>query len=413
MENGGEERLCIYSFVVRSPILHLMCLARWWMYISVSEVMKAVEIDSAFNASETEYVLANGFKIGDKVKLMKRITVEYTLASGKKYRKDVSAGAELFIVNAKTNKSGIWPVLEFEAEAEDGEQVSVQKEIAPDKISKISAEAAEPEEEKPEKTYKVKGLEFLGKIPQGQKAKSHKKWHNHLPNQDEDALLSRVKDRVNFALWSVLESLPKYTDADLHVVEITDEGGNSTLQVWTARRFEAFGLMLGPDANHVLDRMYTQGKSSVIRGGDRLHPKQKPLVIDGRMRTKITALRSMSLFFIVQRAEKDADSGKSNLDVKHATSTISIDIELPGKNKRKMTCMEGGDLDDDSYQSVGIPVMFNPKAIPANTRLVANYDDELSKLLEKEKNQNRAEAKKAARAELAKKQKKEKEEKDD
>ena len=83
MENGGEERLCIYSFVVRSPILHLMCLARWWMYISVSEVMKAVEMNRKFNANEPEYVLTNGFKICEKVKLVKRITVEYSLASGK------------------------------------------------------------------------------------------------------------------------------------------------------------------------------------------------------------------------------------------------------------------------------------------------------------------------------------------
>ncbi len=371
------------------------------------KVVKAAEFDSDYQAKD-QATLPGGLVVGDKVALLNRVTIEFEDGNDNDeegYRKDFGVGHEAFIVDTKRTGKGVWPIIEFVCQ-HAGQELITTKAINIDKVRKavLIDDAESKSKLASTKGDKVmKGAEFLGKVPHDVKVEVQAGWEKRLPTVDSDVALTRVKDRANFSLWAVLESLPKYdSKKDFAVITKTSLEGQSNMEVWTLRDFKAGEIMLGPDTNHLMDRMYTMGRSSLLRGADLMHPQKKHMVLDGRMRHKVTELRPFSLFFVVTRAEKDQ---KSNLDVGFASSKITVDTDLPGPGKRKYhrICSEGADTSDVNRSlNCGIPVMFNPKTIAKDTMLVVKYDEELSKIEQKEKDKVKAEAKKLAREEEAK-----------
>ena len=360
------------------------------------------------NEVVAEPAAKGGFKIGHKVELTKRITATFApqTSGDEEYRKDIQVGDAFFVVDTKMVKKDLWPVLEIITTDEYGYERIAKVHINPTHIklhaetghtddpakkgSDVDAPASSKAKWKP-----IKGLEFLGNIDpdSDEKISLVTKWKTRQAHKEEDNRISRAKDVVEFSLGAILAQLEEYTEDDLIIVSRTVEN-NTTYDVYAARKFAANTLVLAPDTLEVKDRYYTLGRCSFVRGGNQLHPMRKDIVLDGRLRSKISDLRPFSLFFLVKRATSD---DKPNLVVDYAPVEISTNITLPTKRKLSSTYKEA-----DHSGGIALPIMFNPKDIPKHARLLVGSEVELDKLGEMEAKAKQVIAKKAARDAAAK-----------
>ena len=277
----------------------------------VYEVLTTAEISGDFISKTRSESIAGSFQLGQLVQIKKRNPYEFILRGGASYRKDVAPGTPYHIVDCEEKKPGAWwPVVEFKVNHESGEECVVCKTCNPDGLvphtgSEGTRDGSEgtalSDSANGEKATGVKpptAVTFIGAQPEGSKVTVHVKWTNRQAACDDDAKVSRMKDRIGFALWSVLEKMPKYSPADFAIIDIQkgDDQINVATEVWTLKDFGPCEIMFGPDATFLLDRHYTYGKSSLIRGGELLHPSSKQVVIDGKMRNKVTPLRPFSFF---------------------------------------------------------------------------------------------------------------------
>eukprot|EP00973_Karenia_brevis_P066434 9234250-Karenia_brevis.AAC.1 len=67
----------------------------------------------------------------------------------------------------------------------------------------------------------------------------------------------------------------------------------------------------------------------INRNADVLHPNKKQIVIDGRLRGRVSRSRPMSLFWLVARAKDDE---KANMEVGYASCEINAHVIMPGCN---------------------------------------------------------------------------------
>lgn len=362
-------------------------------------VMQSVAVNGFKVSTEAPPAITGGLKIGDEVELIKRITVEFNKESGvSAFRKDVNAGEKLFIVDTEANGKDIWPVVEIIKHGDDGKVLELKTKLNPKNLKPASTTCVpgNPAASSDKDTNTVKppkGVEFIGYSPTGTIVTVHKEWPKRVAGKDEDTAIARAKDVVGFSLGAVLAQLPQYSAEDLIVVEQAC-GNNSTTSVYTGRDFEANTLVLGPDTLEVKDRYYTQGRASYLRGGDSVHPKKKDLVLDGRLRSRVTGLRPVSLFFVVDRLAS-SDDGHATMKIQYANIEVSAKITLP--TKRKLSCLYKEGNGEAESPNVGIPIMFNAKAIKKHTKLTVHTETEISRIEEKEKKAKVASAKKAAR----------------
>jgi hypothetical protein len=218
----------------------------------------------------------------------------------------------------------------------------------------------------------------------------------------DDTALQYAKDlvavNVRVAESIITEAVGSYDTKDFSIVERFDGTlvGNPKVEVWTMRAFDAHEIFFVPDTHAVLDRMYTQGRSSLIRGGERLHPQKKQLVLDGKLRSRPgLESRPFAMFFIVDRTE---DPKLANLDMGVASPSIEFKMSLPGHaNLRRLLTSGSAAASGSGDANKGVPYMFNPKKIEKHTRLVALHEVELSKIASKEAEEKKAQAKKAAK----------------
>ena len=423
---AGKMNILQYDWV-----MHLQSMRTALSNLAVELDLKAVVIDESAGGDEhdadvdhveavamkayevvAEPAAKGGFKIGHKVELTRRITAAFApkASEAEEYRKDIQVGDAFFVVDTKMVKKDLWPVLEIVTADDEGDERIAKVHVNPNHV-KLHAETGNTDDPAKKgsggdasasskaKGKPIKGLEFLGNIDpdSDEKISLVTKWKTRQAHKDEDNRISRVKDVVEFSLGAILAELDEYTEDDLIIVSRTVEN-NTTYDVYAARKFAAKTLILAPDTLEVKDRYYTLGRCSYVRGGNGLHPQRKDIVLDGRLRSKISDLRPFSLFFLVRRATSD---DKPNLVVDYAPVDISTNITLPSKRKISSVYQEA-----DNGGGVAVPIMFNPKDIPKHARLVVGAELALNKLEETEAKAKQAAAKKAARDAAAKAKKK-------
>eukprot|EP00973_Karenia_brevis_P074768 10390398-Karenia_brevis.AAC.1 len=268
--------------------------------VIIEDKLQVVHIPKVSSTGEVDdiedIVLDDGFEVGDRVRLLKRITVDFPveLPAGainkpKKtptHRKDMPAGYETFIVDVKTTPKGNFPVLEFmDASSGITHGSTTRHHVGLDKIVKVEAATKTPTGAKPEQgsgeqtggetTKGAKGAKKISKIPKGLEFVEnsenhditwHKEWTKCLADYDEETQVSNAKDRVSFAKWLTSACMTKYTEEDFIVIEKTVPGAEHGLYaVYSNKDFEPKTINFLADSNAILDRLYTHGRSNVVR----------------------------------------------------------------------------------------------------------------------------------------------------
>ena len=128
-------------------------------------------------------------------------------------------------------------------------------------------------------------------------------------------------------------------------------------------------LMFGPEAHEIKDKYWTQDRAARVVNSDNLNPLgHKSFVIDGRLKGQPVEGKTFSLYWVIER---DADAAKQNLATHVVQPTFDMAFQLPSKTAK---------LHMEPEKLPQIPILYNEKAIPKHTRLVASEDGELKAL---------------------------------
>ena len=75
-----------------------------------------------------------------------------------------------------------------------------------------------------------------------------KKWSARDSANDPESQLKALHSKLGFSMLSVLQQMPTYSEADLHLISREED-----VEVWTARDFKAWELQLGADCTEFKD----------------------------------------------------------------------------------------------------------------------------------------------------------------
>ena len=192
---------------------------------------------------------------------------------------------------------------------------------------------------------------------------------------DETSALQRtwyLKGKVSVAMGALMEALPSFGPADLVVCHRTKAKGHPITEVWTSRDFVARELLFGPATTEVKEGLWTKTSSvflAVPQQGPGKHPEGKMLGLDGRGRSSLsssevfdTSERRGNLFWVVQRT---SEKKEANMILEQVS--WSADVALNVGTKKKKVTWASEDLPK-------LPIMVNPSAIKAHTRLVLHVE---------------------------------------
>lgn len=173
---------------------------------------------------------------------------------------------------------------------------------------------------------------------------------------------------------AAIRGLPEYGKEDLLVLHRKISGKLAwRTEVWTLRKFKACELMLPVFSTEIKDKYYTNllhAFLSLPQHGPSRHPEGKQLAFDGRGRSRMVSAGSG-----VQPAEVrgllcwtiERDSGESaNLDLAQVPCEMTVNLSTPGAGPSKKRKLSVAFNDKELPE---IPIIYNPKAIQANTKL--------------------------------------------
>ena len=106
-----------------------------------------------------------------------------------------------------------------------------------------------------------KGFEFLD-AKEGELVEISPNWSKMNATKHTDTKIKNLHSRLGMALAAVIDSMPVYGEKDLHVVSRSGK-----VEIWTARDFPAKTLRLAPESTEWKDRMWSQGKSVLVKYG--------------------------------------------------------------------------------------------------------------------------------------------------
>ena len=328
-------------------------------------------VDHKFVKTNIASLMEEGFMIGSKVELVRKITVEF---GPDKFRKDVMKGTTSFIKGFADDR----PVVSFKSFVGKTEYESdVRIKTANLKLYTPPSDA----EAGGKKTGSAAGSkastahDFL--LTEGENASKIdvvEGWEARQCSADDKYMTQAVALSVACALSQVAQCAPKFTSKDLLVVK-----RGAAFEVWTQRAFKANELILVPETLDVRDRFWSAGKAVLVDKSEDLLRNvlgplhRKPLVADGRYRASPgDATRAFSLFWLVT-ASKDKDKDCVNMEIVHTDVAMNMDGMLPGGTKIKQ-----------HYGATSVPLMVNPKPLAAKTKLVVMEDPAVKSLADKE-----------------------------
>ena len=191
---------------------------------------------------------------------------------------------------------------------------------------------------------------------------------------DEASSLQRawyLKGKVSMGMSALMEALPKFGHTDLVVCHRTRVKGHPITEVWTSRAFGARELLFGPVTTEVKEGLWTRTSSvflSVPQQGPGKHPDGKMLGLDGRGRSSLASAevfdsneRRGNLFWVIQRTSEEVEA---NMHLEQVSWTAQVALKFEGGKRRKQ------EVSWPSENLPPMPIMTNPKAIKAHSRLV-------------------------------------------
>ena len=212
-------------------------------------------------------LLAKGYYIGRQVKMTKRISIWMNVeGSNEKKYADMNKGQSGFVQGMLNGM----PVVAFNVTFKGGEERSATAAIKDQHLSFDVSAASSSSDIAAAKVASgggggdkslPKGFEFL-EAADGENITVHKKWIAHSATTALETKLRNLHSRLGLALACLIENVPKYTEADLHVVV-----RNNKTEVWTARDFPAHGIVLAPETTEWKDRLWCQGSSVLVKYG--------------------------------------------------------------------------------------------------------------------------------------------------
>jgi hypothetical protein len=316
-------------------------------------------------------LLDNGFSIGAKIMLTKRITVEF---GPRKFRKDLSKGVVGFIAGIVDD----WPVVEFSTIV-DKKEIKADVKIKFENIKKFDGTAETSLDDvasssigKSAKSSLGNDFKFLHTDDDDEATTIEviKKWEKLQCEHDPKYQALAMQSVMSFEMMCVSEVVPTLTEKD---VVICKRG--ETYEVWARRDFKPWELAIAPLTNEFKDRFWSYTKSTIVKDSEQLNKyftgSDKKIVCDGRLRSTISSSRSFGLFWMVARA---ADAKHANLEMKDLAIKISVELTLPGKRKTESAF---------KCPTPQLMVLTNPKAIPKHTMLVACEEKGLKALSDK------------------------------
>lgn len=329
---------------------------------------------------------ALGLRPGDEVKVIRRFSCNLALPENPTFKRDIQVGAS-GVVKGFADEDHSHLLVAFEVtlpgKSEASEVITKalprnlvhSRDYAPQRQEETIHEVLEDErKQKKIEALTPKGLAWLNahlEEPHRTKVIVERSWDKLI---DERSVLQRtwyLKGKVSVAMAALMESLPEFGPSDLVVCHRTRPKGSPSTEVWALRDFGAREILFGPVTSEVKEGFWTKNSSvflGVPQQGPGKHPEGKMLGLDGRGRSSLgssevfdSAERRGNLFWVIQRTSNESEG---NMVLEQVSWSANVALQFPGGKRRKQ------EVSWASEDLPHLPIMTNPKAIKAQTRLV-------------------------------------------
>ena len=341
------------------------------------------------------------FQTNDIVALLRRCSWPCPTKANVDHRKDIVVGTELKVVGHDTTTGT--PLVQATVQDNGAPRILVHTvknadlQLFSEYLKEKNLSAGEPETKTnlgAEKPLTPKGFGWVNEhlTPEERTSVSVVEWRKLLSQGSKADLLVDMQGEATFLMNLLKRAVPQFTEKDLVVVHRSSKQIDAphAVEVWTARKFAPFELVLAPYSHEIKGRFWTKQRAVMVRtsASTKTLLGQKTLAIDGRVRAdfveppaaqqgeKQKERRMGSLFFCIQRT---SDKKKANLILTYTKPQLKMELPLPGKKK-----LEKSDLSD----LMEIPLLSNPAVLPAHTLLVAMDDLALNEIAMQESLKN-------------------------
>ena len=316
------------------------------------------------SVSNVESFVKAGFRIGEKVVVIRRFTVKY--GKNDNERRDINVGTETFV---KAFIGTEFMVCEFEVETSKTKSTKVEWKVNIDKLQIASAYEAEQALEG-ETTAKA-AYHFLK--DDATNVDVVEGWEGNLLRNDSKAEVAIAKNAIQFALDCIASQLPEYTSKELALVKRKNE-----VELWTLKDFKAGEIMFAPESTEMKSLFWTKGRSALVKNTCTKVNLGRSLVLDGRVRGSPDGKSGFALFWVVTRTpESDPEAKKkNNLELTYVDIKLRMEMKHDGPGKDKV-------IEKDPDHMPSFPILTNPKKILKNTLLSVAEDADLEKLAKK------------------------------
>jgi hypothetical protein len=376
------------------------------------------EFDTEQLKENLEEKTGHEFKHGDRVCLLRRISVNIPIPKNPSFRKDIQAGA-VGVVQGWIDESFRQVLIEFETKIKGHPHKHIEKcfprnIIKEENYSKLAKEvdaeeAAEDETaQKDEKEKKLpKEFQWLLADSEPSDVIVDKTWSKYISDRDSTQECWFLKARSAVCLDALMHSLSHPGDLDFIICHRKNSKGIYLTEVWTSRRFEAFEIALAPASCEIKDRLYTSANAAMIQvplRGEGSHLEGKLLAQDGRGRSSISSPGTIetdpqmgSIFWVIERTSNKKDA---NLVLESVSFNIKIDVNFEAHNKQpskkrktsKSSESQPGDASQEwsTLETPQLPILVNPEAIEKHSKLLAIEDARLAMAAKKQKEKDLA-----------------------
>ena len=344
----------------------------------VADVVDYKTAEKSSDDASIQKKVEAGYTIGRKVKLSKRITVDFPNPNngGKPFRKDVLAGDIGKIVGfPKEGGANVRATIEFEVEHESITNVA-RMNVLYSNMKLVECTSGAKDVTAASSDSVAARYSFL-KGDSDASAISIVDFNECAFHDGSDTKMKEGPTLVRSLLFvgmHLANSLAnRWTKKD---IVLCNRAGK--LEVWTMRDFAKNELVLHMYSHELKERYWTFNRASPIE----VHKSEflcrhtvstnKFVVVDGRLRASAPPASSqthantnrqlISLFFAVERTDKPADA-----NMEHMRFTFSGSMTLSSGVKKI------GDSSDE-FDNVLIPALVNPKPLKSHTRLVTVMD---------------------------------------
>ena len=237
-----------------------------------------------------------GFKRGDAVTVVKKMTWHLPHKANPDYRKDINEGSQ-GVIEGYADPAMTKVLLKMNLKMPDGKRQDQVQPVNPRNLMLTSE-------------YNSSKVADPGKAPAAGKAKHDEdeakgiskwilgssapadvhveaKWTSLVADQDELCKLMALKGRIYTSLQVMSEVLPRWTLKDFVVAHRRSDKGVWKGEVWTKRDFEAYEILLAPFSSQIKDTHLTAGSHAGVTlplNGRGAHPQSLSLALDGRLR---------------------------------------------------------------------------------------------------------------------------------